>query len=99
MRVTKLLWIAMCFLLAAPAVWSQATTTTSGPRIPGYLEPQTGAFQRVPQAAAEDIEAPAAATIGGTVTVTRNVTLKTTPLTHLTCSAAVSALDRTTSRV
>jgi len=99
MRVTKLLWIAMCFLLAAPAVWSQATTTTAGPRILGYLDPQTGAFQPVPQAAAEDIEAPAAATIGGTITVTLTITLKTTTLTNITCSAAVSALDGTSSPV
>jgi hypothetical protein len=103
MRVTKLLWIAMCFLLAAPAVWSQATTTTSRPGILGYLDPQTGAFRPVPQAAAEDIEAPAAATIGRTITVTltnlKTTTLKTTTLTHITCSAAVSALDGTTSPV
>lgn len=98
MRVTKLLWIAMCFLLAAPAVWSQATTTTSRLGILGYLDPQTGAFRPVPQAAAEDIEAPAAATIGGTI-ATLTITLKTTTLTNITCSAAVSALDGTTSPV
>src|SRR5580704_17305326 len=97
MRVTKLLWIAMCFLLAAPAVWSQATTTTSRPGILGYLDPQTGAFRPVPQAAAEDIDAPAAATIGGTITLT--ITRKTTTRTNITCSAAVSALDGTTSPV
>ena len=96
MRVTKLLWIAMCFLLAAPAVWSQATTTTSRLGILGYLDPQTGAFRPVPQAAAEDIEAPAAATIGGTI-ATLTITLKTTTLTNITCSAAVSEAVNTLS--
>ena len=99
MRVTTLLLICVSCVLAAPAVWSQATNATANPGILGFLDPHTGSFRPVPQAIAEDLEATAATTFGGTETVTITITLKTTTLTAVTCSATVSVLDGTTSPV
>ena len=99
MRMMQLLLICMCCLMAAPAVWSQATNTPAKPGILGYLDPQTGAFRPVPPATEADAELPAATTFTGTVTVTLTITVKTTALTNLTCTANVSVLDGTTSPV
>lgn len=97
MKTTKLLLICMCCLIAAPAVWGQVANSPAKPGILGYLDPHTGAFRPVPQALAEDAEAPAATTFTGTITLTITVTLKTTAITNVTCTADVSALDGTTS--
>jgi len=46
--------------------------------------------------AEESLDAPAAATFTGTITLTISVTLKTTGLTNITCSADVSVTDAAT---
>jgi hypothetical protein len=99
MRITKLLLVGMCCLIAAPAVWGQAATSPARPGILGYLDPRTGAFRPIAPAAEDDAELPAATTFTGTVTVTITITVKTTALTTFTCSASVSANDGTTSPV
>jgi hypothetical protein len=93
MRNIKLLLICACCLLAAPAVWGQGANTAIKPGIPGFLDPHTGAFRPLPQAAVEDAEVPAATTFGGTISLTLTITLKTTAITNVTCSAEVSAND------
>lgn len=97
MRITTLLVICLCCLIAAPAVWGQAPNTPAKPGILGYLDPHTGAFRPVPQPAAEDVEPPAAMTFTGTITVTLTITLKTTGLTNVTCTAETSVFDNPTS--
>jgi hypothetical protein len=97
MRITKLLLICMCCLIAAPAVWGQAANSPAKRGILGYLDPHTGAFRPVPQAAEDDAEPPAATTITGTITLTITITRKTTGLTNFTCSASTSTFDGTTS--
>ncbi len=97
MRITKLLLVCICFLIAAPAVWGQAANSPAKPGILGYLDPHTGAFRPLPLAIADDAEAPAATTFTGTVSLTITVTLKTTGITNVTCIAEVAVLDGTTS--
>ncbi len=97
MRITKLLLVCICCLIAAPAVWGQAANSPAKPGILGYLDPHTGAFRPLPLAIADDAEAPAATTFTGTVSLTITVTLKTTGITNVTCIAEVAVLDGTTS--
>ena len=78
MRITQLFLICMCCLMAAPAVWGQATNSPAKPGILRYLDPQTGAFRPVPPATEADTELPAATTFTGTITVTITITVKTT---------------------
>jgi hypothetical protein len=96
MRITKLLLICMCCVIAAPAVWGQMANSPSKPGILGYLDPRTGAFRPVPSGAEEGPDAAALTTFGGTITVTLTITLKTTGLTNITCSEEVSVLDALT---
>ena len=99
MRVTKLLLICICCLIAVPTGWGQAASTSPNHGILGFLDPQTGAFRSVPQAT-EDSELPAAVTtFTGTITVVLTITLKTTSISNITCSAEVSAIDGSTSPV
>ena len=63
MRITTLLVVCMCCLVAAPAVWGQAPNTSAKPGILGYLDPQTGSFRPVPQMTGEDVASAAATTI------------------------------------
>jgi hypothetical protein len=93
MRITKLLLICMCCVVAAPAVWGQMTNSPAKPGILGYLDPQTGAFRPVPAGAEEGPDAYALTTFTGTITVTLTITLKTAGLTNITCSEEVSVLD------
>jgi hypothetical protein len=93
MRITKLLFICMCCLIAAPAVWGQAANSPAKPGILGYLDPHTGSFRPLPLTVEDDAELAAATTFTGTITVTLTITLKTTSLTLITCTADVTALD------
>ena len=86
MRVTKLLLICICCLIAVPTGWGQAASTSANHGILGFLDPQTGAF-RADQA------------FTGTTTVVLTITLKTTSISNITCSAEVSAIDGSTSPV
>lgn len=99
MKITKLLLIYMCCLIAAPAVWGQAANTPAKPGILGFLDPQTGAFRPVPPAVEDEGGVFTATTFTGTVTLTITVTLKTTALTNITCTESLSVLDGTTSPV
>lgn len=94
MRITKLLLICLCCLLAVATVWGQSADSQSKSGILGYLDPHTGAFRPV-QPPAEDAAAlpPALTTFTGTITVTITVTLKTAGLTNVVCSADTSVGD------
>ena len=98
MRITTL-FVCMCCLVAAPAVLGQAPNTSAKPGILGYLDPQTGAFRPITQMATEDAELPPVTTIAGTISVTLTITLKTTGLTNVTCTADTTVLDNVTSPV
>lgn len=108
MRTTKLMFIVVCCLVITPIAWGQAATSSSAstqtattpakPGILGYLDPHTGAFRPVPQAVESSITEDAAVSpTTGTITLTLTITLKTTGLTTITCSAEVSIFDGTTS--
>ena len=96
MRITKLLLVCMCCVIAAPVVWGQMANSPAKPGILGYLDPRTGAFRPVPSGAEEGPDAAALTTFGGTITVTLTITLKTTGLTNITCSEEVSVIDAIT---
>jgi hypothetical protein len=97
MRLTKLLLISACCLVAAIPAWGQATNTPSRPGILGYLDPHTGAFRPIPPAVEEDAEVPAATTVTGTVTLTITITVKSSSISNFTCIADVAVNDGTTS--
>jgi hypothetical protein len=97
MSITKLLLICMCFVLTAPSVWGQAANSSDNTGVLGYWDPHTGAFRPVTAATEESFpDAAALITFGGTITVTLTITLKTTSLTAITCSEAVSVVDGST---
>ena len=89
MRITKLLSICMSCLIVAPAVWGQEAKTPAKPGILGYLDPNTGTFRPASPAADESLDAAALTPIGATITVTLTITVKTTSLTNITCTADV----------
>lgn len=96
MRTTKLLFICICCLgIAVPTLWGQATSGQAMNGILGYLDPRTGAFRAVPATVDDSDTLPAATVVGGTVTLTITITVKTTGLTKFTCSASVTTLDGT----
>ena len=97
MRIPPLLAICICCLIAAPAAWGQTPNTSAKPGVLGYLDPHTGAFRPIPQMAAEDAELPPTTTFGGTISVTITITLKTTGLTIITCTATTAVTDNLTS--
>ena len=97
MRTTKLLWICVCCAIVAPALWGQAANSHTAPGILGYLDPHTGAFLPVPQAADTSADINAATTFTGTITITLTITLKTAGLTNITCTGSVSVVDGTIS--
>jgi hypothetical protein len=97
MRITKLLLICICCLLAVSTVWGQSANSQAKPGILGYLDPHTGAFRPVaPPSEDAAIEPPALTTFTGTITVTITVTLKTAGLTNVVCSADTSVTDAIT---
>ncbi len=96
MRVTKLLLICMCCVIAVPSLWSQTANGVAKPGILGYLDPHTGAFRPVPSVTDESVEPAALTTFGGTITVTLTITVKSTGLTNFTCTAEVSMFDAAT---
>ena len=93
MRITKLLLICLCCLIAVSAVWGQAANSQAKPGILGYLDPQTGAFRPVPQAVAPEGEEPMLTTYTGTINVTITITVKSTGLTNFTCMAGTTVAD------
>jgi hypothetical protein len=97
MRISKVLLICLCCLIAAPAVWGQAATVAPKPGILGYLDPQTGAFRPLPQAVDDSAELPALTTVTGTINVTLTITLKSTGITTVTCSIDTSVSESSTS--
>ena len=99
MKTARFLLIAMCCLIAAPAVWGQAANSPAKSGILGFLDPQTRAFRPVPPAVEDDSGVFSATTFTGTVTVTITITVKTTQLTNFTCTESISVLDGTTSPV
>ena len=95
MRITKLLLVCMCCLLAAPALWGQAANSQAKPGILGYLDPQTGAFRLLPPV--DDAAEPAAlTTFTGTINLTITVTVKTSGITTVVCSASTAVDDAIT---
>src|ERR1700680_1770280 len=96
MRITKLLLICICCLIVAPAVWGQAANSSTQHGILGYLDPHTGAFRPVPLAAEEGPDPAALTTFGGTITVTLTITVKSTGITNIVCTADVFVIDSIT---
>jgi hypothetical protein len=96
MRISKLLSICLCCVMIAPAVWGQTAGDSAKPGILGYLDPHTGAFRPLPGVAEEDPDAASSTTFTGTITITLTITLKTTGLTKVVCSGAVSVIDALT---
>jgi hypothetical protein len=98
MRITKQLLLCVCCLgIAVPTAWGQAANSQATTGILGYLDPHNGAFRPIASAVEDDASLPAATVVGGTVTVTITITVKTAGLTNFTCSANVSVFDGTTS--
>ncbi len=62
MRITKLLLVCMCCLIAAPPLWSQEANSAAKAGRLGYLDPHTGVFRPILAAAEQDAELPAATT-------------------------------------
>jgi hypothetical protein len=93
MKITKLLLICLCFVIAAPAVWGQAATTAAKPGILGYLDPHTGAFRPVPQVAKAEGLVPDLTTYTGTLNVTVDITIKSAGITNVSCTATASVID------
>jgi hypothetical protein len=94
MRITKQLLLCVCCLgIAVPTAWGQAASSQAATGILGYLDTHTGAFRPVPPAVEDDASLPAATVVGGTVTVTITITVKTAGLTNFKCIASVSAFD------
>jgi hypothetical protein len=97
MSITKQLLLCICCLgIAVPAAWGQAANSQATPGILGYLDPHTGAFRPVPAHVEEDASLPAATVVGGTISLTITISVKTAGLTNFTCSASVSVVDGAT---
>ena len=96
MRITKLLLICLCCLIAVPAVWGQTANNQAHSGILGFLDPQTGAFRPAPQVIAAEDEEPMLTTETGTIKVTLTITVKTTSLTNFTCTANTFVMDNLT---
>jgi hypothetical protein len=92
MRISKVLLICMCCLIAVPTLWGQAANSQANHEILGFLDPQTGAFRLLP-AVDNSVEPPAITTFTGTVTLTITITLSTTGLTNVGCTMNVSTTD------
>jgi hypothetical protein len=93
MRISKLLLICLCCLLAVPALWGQAANSQAHQGVLGYLDPQTGAFRPIAPPAEDTVEPPATSTFTGTITVTITVTIKTAGITSVNCSIGTSVQD------
>jgi hypothetical protein len=94
MRITKLLLICICCVIAVPAVWGQAANIQAKPGILGYLDPHTGAFRPIPPPADDAADLlPAFATFTGTINFTINVTVKSVGIANVVCSMEVSVFD------
>jgi hypothetical protein len=92
MKVSKLLLICMCCLIAAPSAWGQAANSHAKQGILGYLDPHTGAFRPFVRAE-EAVEPPALTTFTGTITVTITITLKTAGITNVNCEISTGTSD------
>jgi hypothetical protein len=93
MKITKFVLMCLWLVMGTTAVWGQAANPQSK-GILGYLDPKTGTFRILPQAAdVDDAEPRALTTFGGTITVTLTITVKTTTLTTFTCSASAYVTD------
>jgi hypothetical protein len=95
MRISKLLLICLCCLMAA-TVWGQAANGQAHTGILGYLDPRTGAFRPIPPAAEDSPEVAALTTFTGKITVTLTITIKSTGITSVNCTSGVSVLDALT---
>jgi hypothetical protein len=95
MRITKLLLICICCLLAVSTVWGQSANSQAKPGILGYLDPHTGAFRPIapPVDEAAVIEPPAVTVFGGTINVTITVTVKSVGITNVICSIDTFVTD------
>ena len=96
MKISKLFLVCTCCLLAAPIAWGQTTNEPAKPGIPGYLDPQTGAFRPAHPAAAQVIDLSAVPMFAGTITLTVTLTVKTPGLTYISCTVTTSVFDSLT---
>lgn len=95
MKVSKLLLMCLCCVLAVPAVWGQAADSAAK-GILGYLDPSTGTFRLAAPAIDENGDPTPATVFTGTVNLTITVTLKTTGLTSISCTANTNTEDALT---
>jgi hypothetical protein len=93
MRISKLLLICICCLLAAPAVWGQAANSQAPQGILGYLDPKTGAFRPFAPPAEDLAEPLALTTFTGTVNLTITITVKSTGIASVVCTQDVTVID------
>lgn len=96
---TSIVFLLIGSLLILPAAWAQAAGASAASGVLGYLDPHTGAFHPVTSATEESVDAASLPVFGGTITVTLTITLKTTAITNVTCSANVSVTDAATTGV
>ena len=96
MRLLKRLLICICCVMTVPAVWGQAANSQAHHGILGYLDPQTGAFRLIPPANDSEEFPASTTTFTGTINLTITVTLKTSGLTNIVCSAETTVEDALT---
>jgi hypothetical protein len=95
-KTTMVLLLCSIALLIVPSLGAQVAGSSANSGVLGYLDPHTGAFRPVTLATEESVDAASLPVFGGTITVTLTITLKTTAITNVTCSANVSVTDAAT---
>jgi hypothetical protein len=91
---TKTILLGLCLFALSLTGWSQNVNRPPVPGIPGYLDARTGTFKPMPQAVANEDEAPVNPTTGKVV-LTLTVTLQSTFPTNevYSCGLTASTLD------
>lgn len=101
MRISKLLFTCMCWLLGVAAVWGQAANSQSAngqgkPGILGHYDPQTRIFRPLPQARDSAVEPLVLTTFTGTINVTFTITLKSSSISNPACIVFMDVQDAAT---
>lgn len=101
MRISRIIFVCACLIGLAQPVWSQQTKPTAPRGIPGYLDPQTGAFTPLAQNSVESQEelaltTPTTGKFVVTFTITISSSIPTTTLIGCEADASVIELNSTT---
>lgn len=95
--LARTLFLILSLAACTSALWAQNQNQGATHGVLGYLDPRTGTFRPVPAVTADgEADMAAATTVGGTISITLTITLKTTGITTITCSAEVFTLDNLT---